>query len=146
MNGQCLCGAVKFRLKQKPSNIYQCHCSQCRKITGTSSNSSCIVHKSEFEWLEGKSNISSYSHDSGYRSDFCRTCGSSLPNEIRGTSFYWVPVGALDDSMNIKVVAHLCVNSKASWERIIGEGIKYSGVPDFNELLTVVGLKPNNEI
>jgi hypothetical protein len=73
LNGQCLCGAVKFLLRAMPSQIYQCHCSQCRKITGSSANASCIIAEENFEWQQGESNIASYIHESGYRSDFCKT-------------------------------------------------------------------------
>lgn len=62
MKGQCLCKAVQFNIEADSIGIYQCHCSECRKITGSASNSSCIVPASQFYWVQGESNISSYHH------------------------------------------------------------------------------------
>ena len=137
--GQCLCGEVAFTIDEIPSGIYQCHCSECRKITGTSSNASCLVTERNFSWVKGQSNILSYTHKSGYRSDFCGTCGSLLPNKIKEKPLYWVPVGALESTQEMEVKAHLCISSKASWEKNIESGIQYSEVPDFQELLMTIG-------
>ena len=137
--GQCLCGTVIFTIDERPSGIYQCHCSECRKITGTSSNASCLVSEKSFSWVIGKSSISSYTHKSGYRSDFCSTCGSLLPNKIDDKPLYWVPVGTLKNTQEMQVKAHLCISSKASWEKNIEAGIQYPNVPDFQELCKAIG-------
>jgi hypothetical protein len=36
MKGECLCGDVEFEIKGDLPNLYQCHCSLCRKVTGSS--------------------------------------------------------------------------------------------------------------
>jgi hypothetical protein len=33
--GGCLCGAVRFRVTAEPLAAYYCHCSMCRKISGS---------------------------------------------------------------------------------------------------------------
>ncbi len=38
MHGQCLCGAVKFEILGPLPKLYQCHCSLCRKQSGSASN------------------------------------------------------------------------------------------------------------
>ena len=38
MKGACLCGKVRFEILGEVPNLYQCHCSECRKATGTSAN------------------------------------------------------------------------------------------------------------
>ncbi len=59
---------------------------------------------------------------------------------------YWIPVGTLDDTQDMEVTAHLCVSSKASWEKNLESGIQYSEVPGFSELLEAVGAEVENEI
>jgi hypothetical protein len=134
--GKCLCGDVKFVISDDFYNIYQCHCSECRKVSGSSSNSSCIIPSDKFKWISGENNIASYKHSSGYRSDFCKKCGSPTPNITTDEKFYWVPAGLLGNTNNLKINAHLCVNSKAEWEQDIKGGKKYGEMPDsFEELV-----------
>src|SRR6202034_265236 len=35
VKGSCLCGAVKYEVTGEPKRFYHCHCSRCRKVTGT---------------------------------------------------------------------------------------------------------------
>jgi len=138
MQGQCMCGKVKYKVTGVVPGIYQCHCSQCRKITGSSSNSSCIIRDAAFEWIEGELNITTYSDVSGYRSDFCKFCGSPVPNKFKKSSLYWVPAGSLEDSSNLKVVAYICTASKAEWGEIPRGGVQFESIPELKELLKLV--------
>ncbi|TOP03723.1 aldehyde-activating protein, partial [Vibrio parahaemolyticus] len=49
-----MCGEVSFELSGELPPIYQCHCSLCRKISGSSSNSALIVKASSFKWRSGE--------------------------------------------------------------------------------------------
>lgn len=138
IKGRCLCGEVQFHIEGEQFGIYQCHCSECRKITGSSANSSCVVPIDRFTWLKGESSITSYIHESGYRSNFCSRCGSAAPNIMKNRRFYWVPAGVLEDSGHLKVEAHLCVASKATWESIGNQGVQYDAVPAFEELIATL--------
>lgn len=71
-----------------------------------------------FRWLSGQEHISSWVKDAGFRSDFCSKCGSPVPNPLRSTPYYWVPVGLLDDEQKLEIAAHVFVGSKVSWEVI----------------------------
>lgn len=138
INGRCLCGNIQFSIQGNHLGIYQCHCSECRKITGSSGNSSCVIPTERFTWINGKSNISSYMHESGYRSDFCSQCGSPAPNIMKNGSFYWVPAGALEDTGHTEVVAHLCVASRARWDSVPDQGVHFETVPTLEELVAVL--------
>lgn len=141
IRGQCLCGEVQFFIKGKHFGIYQCHCSECRKITGSSENSSCVVPFEQFSWVKGVSSISSYVHESGYRSDFCRRCGSAAPNIMKNGEYYWVPAGALENVAQLTVTAHLCVASKAGWDSLPGDGVRFEKVPAFEDILATLQTK-----
>ncbi|OIO57759.1 MAG: aldehyde-activating protein [Alphaproteobacteria bacterium CG_4_10_14_0_2_um_filter_63_37] len=95
MLGQCLCGAVQFELLTRPK-LYQCHCSLCRKQGGSVSNTATIVAAERFRWIQGLESIGSWVKATGFRSDFCRTCGCPVPNPLRDTPYVWVPSGLLD--------------------------------------------------
>lgn len=138
IRGSCLCSAVQFELDANALGIFQCHCSECRKVTGSASNSSCLVPKDRFTWLSGSAEVRSYVHSSGYRSDFCLNCGSPVPNEFKGKPYYWVPAGALENTSLPRVKAHICVTSKADWENLPEVGIQYAELPQLEELLGIL--------
>ena len=140
IHGKCLCGQVEFKVSGTIPNIYQCHCSLCRKMTGSASNSAIIVLGEYFQWVCGQEHITSYVYvkGTGYRSDFCSKCGSPVPNPLRGSAEYWIPVGLLENNANLEIAAHLYVGSKASWDAIASKGVQYQEAPDLNSLLKVL--------
>lgn len=141
MQGKCLCGEVEFAVSGDLPNIYQCHCSLCRKATGSISNSALIVSSEHFQWVRGHERITSYVKETGYRTDFCSKCGSPLPNPIKDGTQYWVPAGLLDDKAAIEIAAHLHVGSKASWDEVAPNGVQYQEAPDLESLLKVLQQK-----
>lgn len=60
MKGACLFGAVEFELNKDLVNMYQCHCEQCRKQTGTASSCGTVVEVALFNWLSGEKDIGSW--------------------------------------------------------------------------------------
>ncbi len=54
LTGSCLCGAVAFEVDGPIAGIGQCHCSLCRKVSGTASNAVFVVaSKADWETLHG---------------------------------------------------------------------------------------------
>lgn len=129
MRGHCLCGKVEFEINGERFKLYQCHCTLCRRQSGSLSNAATIVPNEDFRWLRGAEFISSWKKDSGFRSDFCSTCGSPVPNPLGNLPYVWVPAGLLEDSGGLKIVAHLCVASKASWDSAAVQGECYDKSP-----------------
>ena len=71
--GGCHCGTVKFEI-EAPERIecHECNCSICAK----SGYLHLIVPKSRFNLIRGKSNLGTYTFNSGVaRHLFCKTCG-----------------------------------------------------------------------
>lgn len=130
MRGKCLCGEIQFEITGVIPKIYQCHCSLCRKQGGSSSNTATVVKEENFRWLSGEEYISSWIKATGFRSDFCSQCGSPVPNRLRASSYFWIPVGLLDSEVKMKIFAHLCVGSKASWDMIASQGTQYEAMPE----------------
>ncbi len=139
IKGGCLCGGVRFEIEADALGIYQCHCSECRKVTGSAADSSCLVPSDRFRWLSGSADIRSYVHGSGHRSDFCPNCGSPTPNEFKGKPYYWIPAGALENTSFPELKAHIYVGSKAEWDRLPEVGVRYAEVPPLDELFEVLG-------
>lgn len=134
MQGSCLCQAVAFRVRAPLPQLYQCHCSLCRKITGSAHNTALIVAKKQFSWIRGSKHIVSYQCESGYRNDFCGVCGCSVPNTTKSGDSVWIPAGLMGD-IPAKVVAHLYVDSKASWDDIPSGAAQFAERPDITTLI-----------
>lgn len=137
LHGSCLCGSVEFSVTDINRNMYQCHCTLCRKQGGSASNSATIVPLQQVEWLKGKDKIHSWVKDTGFRSDFCSICGSAVPNPLRGMDYYWIPVGTLDDAP-FTMAANIYVGSKASWGVVATTGAQFETAPEFAEFIPML--------
>ena len=123
--GSCLCGFVSFELRAPLNDIYQCHCSKCRKVSGSASNSAMIINESQFRWLSGKEAIRAFQQISGFKSHFCSQCGCPVPNPTSNNS-YWIPVGLMDEDIPAQMTRHVYVDSKANWDVVSHEVHHYS--------------------
>lgn len=144
MDGKCLCGAVSFEIEGPLPNLYQCHCSKCRKLSGSSSDTATFLNREQFKWRSGLDVIQSYRMESGYRSDFCQKCGSSVPHLMDNQKQYWIPAGLLNEAGNEKVVAHLYVSHKAIWDVLGGQGTQFAEMPPMDELNQLLQIKRNS--
>ena len=96
ITGSCNCGSVKFEISSEVSNVYICHCSICRKSTGSGGIAVAIVSNDDFSWVEGHDFIKTWvkpEHD--WQTSFCVNCGSPLPGKNDDEASY-VPVSLLD--------------------------------------------------
>ncbi len=118
MKGSCLCGDVAFEIDRSSVKLYQCYCTLCRKQSGTYSNAATIVPDHAFRWVKGQAQVSSWVKDTGFRSDFCRQCGSPVPGPLRDTPFTWIPAGLLDGDVDGEIISHIYVQDKATWDTL----------------------------
>jgi hypothetical protein len=121
--GECNCAAVSFKISSKISDVYICHCSICRRSTGSGGIAVLLIENSAFSWIGGQELIKTW-HKPGHdwQTSFCTNCGSSLPG-INDDSHTYVPAGLiLSGDLELKVTHHLWVSSKATWEEIADSG------------------------
>ena len=101
-DGGCLCGAVRYRAHLITDAILQCHCENCRRLTG---NFVAAV-RSDSTKLELTDPDGSFAwHGVPFaRYGFCRACGSTLffvPDDP--PTHTSVMVGTLDDAKGLKI-------------------------------------------
>ncbi|MFT3729616.1 MAG: GFA family protein [Terricaulis sp.] len=128
MHGSCLCGGVAFEISGKTSPIGQCHCSKCRKVSGTDGNAVLITRVENLTWQRGQDLVRKYlvPNGNGWCSSFCGTCGSPTPHTDNAGKIYFVPAGLLDDDPGCRgYAAHIWVGSKAPWSTLSDEAPKY---------------------
>ena len=97
IRGSCLCGAVAYAITGPVNRFLQCHCSRCRKMTGTAYASSLFVDLGSLEWLRGEDEVLRYVLPTAkvFATAFCRTCGSHMPYRIRDGGIYVGPCGRI---------------------------------------------------
>jgi len=134
MHGKCLCGAIRFTLSGEIPSLYQCHCSLCRRVSGSSSNAALLIELSQLCWDAGEQLVEKYANENGFKSHFCSRCGSPLPNLTANDSAWWVPVGLLDGGEGLRVGAHLYVGSRAPWDVVADTGEHFDEMPDPGQL------------
>jgi len=119
--GQCNCGAVQFSIDAEVSDVYVCHCSICRRFTGANGVAVVVVPNKNLKFVAGREQVVSWKKPDGdWECAFCRVCGSPVPG-VNSPSTMFVPAGALSTGTeSLKVVHHIWVGSKASWD-VIGD-------------------------
>jgi hypothetical protein len=118
IRGSCLCGAVAFEIHGKASPIQTCHCSRCRKTTGSAFSAAAMCASNNFVWVNGQGNISVFALPSGFLHAFCKSCGSPVPAPGIAEKLKPFPAGCLDDDPGTRVIWHTFVGSKAPWFEI----------------------------
>ena len=125
LRGSCLCGGVGFEIAGRWSAIGMCHCSKCRKVSGTASNAVFYTAARSLRWTGRDDLRRDFSLPSGWGSAFCGQCGSPLPRLNGNGKIYFVPAGLLDDDPGVAVERHIFVGSKASWDEIAGDAPRF---------------------
>ncbi len=128
LRGSCLCGEIRFEIDGKIGPIGQCHCSRCRKVSGTDGNAVFYTAARSLAWVQGKAAVMRYMlpGTKGWGTSRCRTCGSPAPHLGPEGKFYFVPAGALDDDPGSRgYAAHIHVASKAPWVVITDDAPRY---------------------
>jgi hypothetical protein len=117
---------VRFEIDGRWSAIGQCHCSKCRKASGTASNAVLYTAARSLRWVAGEAQRRDFTPAGGGNgATFCATCGSPLPRLHRNGKIYFVPAGSLDDDPGVEVERHIFVGSKASWDVIGGDAPRF---------------------
>ena len=121
--GECNCGAISFAINEALSDVFVCHCSICRRATGSNGIAVVVVDNTDFRWLGGKEHVTSWKKpDADWQIWFCRICGSPVPG-LNDESRMFVPAGLITeggDSLQVK--HHIWVDSRAVWDEIGDSG------------------------
>jgi len=125
--GSCLCGAVKYEIDGRISPIWLCHCSKCRRQTGSAFHASAVCGPASFRWISGEEGITDYEDTPGYKVRFCARCGSPVPSYLEDHGLVFLHAGAFDGDPGLEVGHHIFVGSKAPWYTI------EDGKPEFDE-------------
>jgi len=116
LSGSCLCGAVRYTATGEVERFYHCHCSRCRKVSGTSHASNLFL-KGAISWDSGEELLKRYQLPEAKRfaNTFCQTCGSRMPRFLEEFDMVFIPAGSLDDEPDLGPQARIFTGSRANW-------------------------------
>ncbi len=117
-NGSCVCGAVAFEVTPPYRFFQYCHCSRCRKRSGSIHAANLAVLVDQFRWVRGEEHVKRFKLENtkSWSNWFCDTCGGGLPWLSGNGKAYIVPAGALDDDPGERPTRNIWVGSRAAWE------------------------------
>lgn len=116
LKGSCLCGAVSYTATGEAQRFYHCHCSRCRKASGTGHASNLFL-KGTINWDSGEQNIKLFKVPEAERftNSFCETCGGRVPLFIEQYGVVFIPAGSMDDEPDLQPQARIFVDSRTGW-------------------------------
>lgn len=114
--GSCLCGARAYEIEGDLAGVLVCHCSLCRKASGSIGNAILIVPKDRFRWVRGEDHAVTFALRPTYTITRCQTCGTPLPAETDEQNVY-VTAGTLDAPLDAGIRTRIFCASRADWDR-----------------------------
>ena len=114
LRGKCFCGAVHYAVADEFLYASYCHCSNCRRTTGSAFKPFAGIERDKLRVTQGRDGLMIFGDDKA-NDTHCKACGSLLYSVVRDGAFVYVAMGTLVDNPTIRPTAHIFVGSKAPW-------------------------------
>lgn len=125
--GSCQCGKITFELWDFKPQYSICHCTECRKWTG--SFYACIAVKPDNYKIQGEENIKWYAKTPNSEQGFCKDCGSAIFwRETNNPNYLDFAIGSLNNPSQLTAKQHIFCKSKANFYALPNDG-----APQYNE-------------
>lgn len=126
LRGKCLCGAARYEVTDEFLYAVNCHCSKCRRTTGSAFKPLAGIERRKLRVTRGAGSLMRYGDEDAHDAH-CGSCGSLLYSVVRDGLFVHVAMGSLVDGPAIRPTAHIFAGSKAPWFTITDD------LPQFEE-------------
>ena len=126
--GKCACGGVTFEIETAKANVVNCHCSDCRGLTGAAFTTYFVVSAKRFALTQGEEQLKSYAPKEQVARHFCTTCGTPLFNtNARYPGLRMVYYGTIAfDEAPVPGTNTFC-RSKLPWVEVYEDGTNFEG-------------------
>lgn len=126
LTGKCYCGAVAYEVEDAFVYAANCHCSNCRRTTGSAFKPFAGIERQKFAVVKGEDGLLIFG-DAENHNGHCKDCGSLLYSLVREAAWVHVAMGTLVDAPTIRPTHHIFVGSKAPWYEITDGLPQYQG-------------------
>lgn len=133
VGGGCLCGGVRFEVTLPFGRANHCHCSLCRRHSGSTGLLQARVPRPQFKLLRGEEFVRVYRPgDDRSVKAFCAVCGSSLfGNQWPDGDEISIRLSALDDDSIVALDYHSWIGSRAAWDQLPNDNLpRYEAGPE----------------
>lgn len=114
--GGCACGAVRYRLEERPYDTGWCHCGICRHLSGAGGLVFTTVPVASYVIECGRAEIGRFKSTPAGERTFCRRCGTPLTIHVQYQSGEIdVTAGSLDDPGAVSPGFHLFAGQAPPW-------------------------------
>ena len=124
--GKCFCGAVRYEVADAFLYALNCHCSNCRRATGSAFKPLAGIERGKLTVTHGGGGLLLYGGEDAHDAH-CGKCGSLLYSVVRGGAYVHLTMGTLVDAPTIRPSCHIFVGSKAPWFAITDDLPQYEG-------------------
>ncbi len=125
--GKCLCGAVHYAVADEFKYAANCHCSDCRRATGSAFKPFAGIERSKLRLVSGEEQVLIFGDGKANHDVHCQVCGSFLYSVVNQGTFVHVTLGTLVDAPTIRPKAHIFIGDKAPWFEITDGLPQYEG-------------------
>lgn len=116
LQGNCLCGQVRYEYKGELGAIAMCHCSQCRRAQGSAYATNSPIQVAEFSYVAGEASVKEFESTPGKKRAFCVECGSPLYSRLDSKpEVLRLRLGTLITPIQSKPSYHTYAESAAEW-------------------------------
>ncbi|MBR0690891.1 GFA family protein [Bradyrhizobium manausense] len=124
--GECYCRTVRYEVADAFAYALNCHCSNCRRTTGSAFKPFAGIAYSKLHLVRGEDQRRLFGDDTTHDAH-CARCGSLLYSRVRDGQWAHVAMGTLVDAPSIRPTAHIFVGSKAPWHEITDDLPQHRG-------------------
>lgn len=114
LTGRCLCGQVEYSVSDAFAYALNCHCSNCRRTTGSAFKPFAGIEREKLNVTHGSEGLLIYGEELAHDAH-CGKCGSLLYSVVHEGKFVHITLGTLVEEPSIRPSAHIFVGSKAAW-------------------------------
>ena len=124
LTGGCLCGGVRFEVTEPPVSASYCHCTRCRRRSGTAASVQARLARGSLRVVAGEELVRTYQPPDGFGKAYCSACGSALwSRDPADPDTVSVRMGAFDGDPGIRPSYRQFVAYAAAWEPIPDDGL-----------------------
>jgi hypothetical protein len=128
IEGGCNCGAVRYSIEGAPLAVVACHCTRCRRQSGSVYSVNLVVMASAVTVAGPLATYEDTQTSSGVpvSRQFCGTCGSPIRSIIGANpDIVAIKAGTADEPDALAPEMHIWTQSKIAWVEIP------AGMPQF---------------
>ena len=124
LTGGCLCGGVRWELREPPISAGYCHCTRCQRRTGTAASAQARIAPGSLTILQGEDLIKTFAPPDGFEKLFCSNCGSALwSRNPKNHEVMAMRLGSFDGDPGVRPEYRQYVAYAAVWEAVPDDGL-----------------------